>query len=141
MFGLTPYMYRNHTPYADAFRELEKGFFRSGEFSAFNTDVKDNGKAFELIADLPGFRKEDIKIDVKGDVLSIRAERKEEKSESSEEGKYVFRERSYGSYARSFDISSIDTKGIKASYSDGVLHLDLPKKEELVPEERKIEIG
>lgn len=142
MFALTPYT-RNRISYYDPFRDLdriEKEFFGKNELTTFKTDIKDTGKEYQLIADLPGFKKEDIKIDINGEVLSISAERKEEKNEKDEEGKYIYRERSFGSYSRSFDISSIEAKDIQAAYTDGVLTLTLPKKEEKLPETRHLEI-
>ena len=91
-----------------------------------------------LEADLPGFKKEDIKIDLENDRLTIKAERKSE-HEDNKNG-YVRRERHFGSFERSFDVSGIDTSGIKANYTDGVLTLTLPKRPELVPDNRSIVI-
>ena len=144
MFGLTPYTRRNNTPaYYDPFRDLEnfeKNFFGSGELPTFKTDIRDTGDAYELEADLPGFQKENIKIDIEGEQLTIRAERKGDREEKDKKGNYVRRERSYGSFSRSFDVSGIDVSAIKASYQDGVLKLVLPKKEEIVPAARRLEI-
>ena len=85
MFGLTPYTRRNNTPaYYDPFRYLEnfeKNFFGSGELPTFKTDIRDTGDAYELEADLPGFQKENIKIDIEGEQLKIRAERKGDREE------------------------------------------------------------
>ena len=85
MFGLTPYTRRNNTPaYYDPFRDLEnfeKNFFGSGELPTFKTDIRDTGDAYELEADLPGFQKENIKIDIEGEQLTIRAERKGDRAE------------------------------------------------------------
>ena len=143
MFGLTPYTRRNNVAYYDPFRELEnfeKAFFGSGEMPTFKTDIRDAGKAFELEADLPGFKKEDIKIDIHGDRLTISAERKNENDEKDDTGNYVYRERSYGAYSRSFDLTGIRAEDITASYTDGVLKLELPKQEETKPEPRRLEI-
>ena len=114
-------------------------FFRSDAPAAFRTDVTDEGDYFLLEADLPGFEKQDIHLDLEGDTLTIRAER-HSKVEEKEKDKVVRMERSYGSYSRSYDISGIDADAISAKYENGVLQLKLPKKAELPPASRKIEI-
>ena len=103
-----------------------------------STDITDKGDSFVLEADLPGFKKDDIKIDLENDRLTIKAER-HSNTETTKNG-YVRRERSFGSFERSFDVSGIDTAGIKANYTDGVLTLTLPKRPELVPDNRSIVI-
>lgn len=102
------------------------------------TDISDKGDTFVLEADLPGFKKDDIKIDLENDRLTIKAERHSE-HEDNRNG-YVRRERHFGSFERSFDVSGIDTSGIRANYTDGVLTLTLPKRPELVPDNRSIAI-
>ena len=122
-----------------AFDEMERSFFGNGSaLSAFRTDVIDTGDAYKLEAELPGFNKEDIQLDVENDCLTISAERKQ----NSEEKKHnvIKRERVYGSYSRSFDVSGIQVDGIQASYKDGILTLVMPKKQETLPASRKLEI-
>lgn len=115
-------------------------FSAGGERSAaFRTDIRDEGDRFLLEADLPGFRKEDIALDVKGDLLTISAHSQEETEE--EKGRYLCRERRYGSFQRSFDISAVDRQGITAAYENGVLTVDLPKKSAQQPESSRIVIG
>lgn len=123
----------------DPFDRLDKVFFGDPFFSnattavaAFGTDVTDEGDHYQLIADLPGFKKDDIDIEVENGILTISAERKEESEDKDQKGRYIRRERTYGSYKRSFDLSEIDDDNIKARYTDGVLTLELPKK--TVPE-------
>lgn len=149
MFGLTRRNYYPVNAY-NPFREMEAlerrffgpmidEFFRSDEVAAFRTDVTDEGDHFLLEADLPGFEKQDIHLDLHGDTLTIRAERRS-KVEEKEKDKVVRMERSYGVYSRSYDISGIDADTIAAKYENGVLQLKLPKKAELPPASRKIEI-
>lgn len=109
-----------------------------GMMKAFSTDIVDAGDAFELHSELPGFSKEDIKINVKNDLLTISAERKHEDKE--EKPNFVKKERYYGTYSRSFDLAGIDADKIEASYTDGVLKLKLPKLQEELPTSRTIEI-
>ena len=126
----------------DPFRmldEMDRHFFNSAPaVSAFRTDVIDTGDAFKLECELPGFKKEDIKIDIENDCLTISAERKMD--EEDKQKNFIKRERFYGSYSRSFDVSGVNVDGIEAEYSDGVLKLTMPKKVETVPPTRRLEI-
>ena len=145
MFELIPFdRHIRNVPAYDPFRafdELERSFFGGGEMvSAFKTDVTDTGDAFKLEAELPGFKKEDIKLDVENDCLTISAERKLDNEEKDKKGNFVKRERFYGSYRRSFDVSGINVDGIEAEYTDGVLTLNMPKKVETVPAARRLGI-
>ena len=106
--------------------------------SAFRTDVLDTGDAFKLECELPGFKKEDIKLDVENDCLTISAERKAENKD--EKDNYIKRERFYGSFTRCFDVSGINVDAIEASYTDGMLNVLLPKKAAEVPASRRLEI-
>jgi HSP20 family protein len=91
-------------------------------------DVKEDDKAYTVHADIPGVKKEDIQVEVKGDAVSIRAEVKKEKEEKKGE-KTLHSERYYGMVSRSFTLpAEIDEKATVASYKDGVLDLTLPKR-------------
>ena len=120
----------------DPFQKLDRVFFGDPFFSdattavaAFGTDVTDEGDFYKLTADLPGFKKDDIQIDVDNGILTISAERNEETEDQDKKGRYIRRERTYGSYKRSFDLSEVDDDKITAKYVDGVLTLELPKKQ------------
>lgn len=132
------------------FREMEEfeknffgkqfdDFFKSNDLAEFKTDIIDEGDHYTLEADLPGFEKKDIDLDLTNDILTIRAER-HSKVEDKEKGQVVRLERSYGSYVRQFNVSEIDTENIKAKYADGVLTLELPKRNQVLPESRKLSI-
>ena len=140
MFDLMPFDRRegNLFHYLD---NLEKNLWGdlSADVSSFRTDVLDKGDRFVLEAELPGFQKEDIDIHVDGNTLTISAQHKEE-SEEKKDGKFVRRERKYGSFTRSFDISDIDQAKINASYDNGILSVELPKQVEVVPTPTKIDI-
>ena len=145
MFELIPFDRRgSRVSVYDPFRmfdDMERSFFGNGghtALSAFRTDVTDTGDAFVLDAELPGFKKEDIKIDVENDCLTISAERKVDEEEKKKN--FIKRERFYGSYSRSFDVSGVNVDGIEAEYTDGVLKLTMPKKVETVPPTRRLEI-
>ena len=104
------------------------------------TDVHETEDSYELAIDLPGFKKEDIHVDVKDNTLSITAERHSEFEQKEKKNSFLRCERSFGSYSRSFDISGIDCANIKAGYKDGVLTLTLPKQKKEEPTGRRLEI-
>ena len=92
-------------------------------------DVKENDGAYNVRAEIPGVKKEDIKVDIDGSVVSISAEVKEEKKEEKEGGRVIRSERYYGNVSRSFSLGQdLDEKAANAKYTDGVLELTLPKK-------------
>lgn len=142
MFGITPYTKYRGT--YDPFRELErmeKALFSDKDgIASFKTDIKDNGDAYLLEAELPGFKKEDIRIDITNGTLTVGAERKHEEETKDGNGNIIHSERTYGCFERSFDISEINESAISAEYVDGVLKLNLPKKTEVVPATRRLEI-
>ena len=70
----------------------------------------------------------------------ITARHNSESGEKDDKGNYVRRERKFGSFSRSFDVSGIDTTAIKAAYNNGILELTLPKKGEVAPASRSIQI-
>lgn len=142
MFELIPFERRMAS--FDPFRmmaDMERSFFQpaGNSVSLFRTDVSDEGDSFKLEAELPGFKKEDINIDIKDERLTISAERKLENDE--QKPNFIKRERFYGSYKRSFGLEGINTEAIEASYLDGILSLKLPKQVPVLPESRRIEIN
>ena len=142
MFELIPFDRHMRSASFDPFRmldEMDRRFFANAPaVTAFRTDVIDNGDSFKLECELPGFKKEDIKIDIENDCLTISAERKVENKD--EKDNYIKRERMYGSFSRSFDVSGINVEGIEAAYNDGVLDVTLPKKAAEIPASRRLEI-
>ena len=143
MFELIPFDRHSRSMAGfDPFRmlnEMDRRFFTGvPSVSVFNTDVIDTGDAFKLECELPGFKKEDIKIDIENDCLTISAERSSD--DKDEKDNYVKRERFYGSFTRSFDVSGINVDNIEAGYNDGVLTVTLPKKAAEIPASRRLEI-
>ena len=125
------------------FNELEnwnRAFFGDTSLAEFKTDIRDAGDSFLLEADLPGFKKEDINLSLNGDALTIKAVRHSDYEDTNKKGAYIRCERSYGSHARSFDVSGVDTTGIRAAYHDGVLTVTLPKRSARKPESQTIVI-
>lgn len=143
MFDMTPYDRRLRrmatSPFLD-FGNWEKSFFGDLSQQQPRIDIRETEDAYILEADLPGFRREDIRLDRDGNYLTLSAKREQETSEKDKRGNYVRQERVYGSFSRSFDITGIDEEGISASYTDGVLTLDLPKRKEKAAGAKSIEI-
>lgn len=138
MFDLIPYGRRDRGLVSDFNRFFGNSFLQ--DFSGvrgFKVDIQDMGDHFLLEADLPGAKREDIKINLEGQYLTITAEQNVEKTE--EQKNYIYKERTYGSCCRSFDVSGVKTDEIKGKFKDGVLELNLPKRE-AKPEPESIEI-
>ena len=137
---MIPYTNRNSSSLMDLFDEFERSVFGENgrRLPAFSTDIRDEGDHYLLEAELPGFQKEDIDLDVKDGFLTISASREE--SGETKQGGYLCRERRSGSFSRSFNLDGIQEDGITASYNNGVLELTLPKRQEVLPQSRKIAI-
>jgi HSP20 family protein len=141
MFGLVPFASKNNlAKKEDAFGRLfdifNEPFFNSPMTSmhewmsgmgTFKVDVKDNGSSYQLVADLPGIKKEDVFLDYENGYLTIQAQSDQEKEEKDEANKYVCRERYIGNVSRSFYIGDVDKEKINAEFRDGILTIDMPK--------------
>ena len=119
-----------YDPFFEVFPELFKGSFPMMERESFGirVDVKESNGDYKVSAEIPGVKKEDIHVDIDGNVVSISAE-VEEASEEKEGEKVLRSERYHGKASRSFTLASeIDESKAVAKYHDGVLDLTLPKK-------------
>ena len=103
------------------------------------TDIIESGDKYILEVEMPGFEKSDISLDINGELLTISAERKA--PASSAETKYIRRERRYGKFKRSFDISDVDSESISAEYKNGILIIELPKKKPVDPVSKSVTIN
>ena len=102
-------------------------------------DIVENADGYVVKLEVPGVNKNEVKITVQNDVLTVRGERKQEKETKDEN--YHRMERSYGSFQRSFTLpSSVKNDKIDASYNDGVLTIGLPKAEEAKPKEIEVKV-
>ena len=111
--------------------------------SAMKTDIKENDKGYKLFIDLPGYAKDDVKAELKEGYLVVSAENTAENNEEDEDGKYIRRERLYGSCQRSFYVGKdLEKEDIKAKFDNGTLTIEIPKKEasEKLPENKYISI-
>lgn len=120
--------------FSDLFNDFFEGVINSNASKSFNPsiNIKESDTQFKLEIAAPGLKKEDFKINLENDVLSISAEKNEEKSEKNE--KYTRKEFSYASFSRSFTLPEVaDNEKIVANYENGVMTLVIPKKEEARP--------
>lgn len=98
--------------------------------SVMKTDIKEYNTGFELHIDLPGYKKDDVKAELKDGYLTIHAETSRQADEKEQDGKYIRRERYYGSCSRSFYVGEAVTQDeIRAKFEDGILRVSIPKKE------------
>ena len=91
------------------------------------TDVRETDSNYELDIDLPGFKKDEIKVDLKDGYLTISAAKGLDKDEKDKKGRYIRQERYAGSCSRSFYVGDLEPKDISAKYEDGILRLSMPK--------------
>lgn len=131
-----------------SFPSLLSDFFDNNRFFAnptlereFSTtlpavNIKEDTKQFDIEFAVPGFDKHDFKIDVENDVMTVSAEKKDEKNEDNK--RFTRREFSYTSFSRSFTLpQSVNADKIDARYSHGVLHLQVPKKDDVKAQPKK----
>ena len=135
----------------DVFDDFDRNFFRGfgnvdralyGKHAQhmMKTDVKETDEGYEVDVDLPGFRKDEIHLELNNGYLSISTEKSLEKDEKNKQGKMLRQERYAGTMQRSFFVGEqITEEDVKATYENGVLHLIIPKKEApKAPEKRTI---
>ena len=125
---------------------FRKGFFGDNlkkQSSFGKTDIKELKDNYLLEIELPGFNKEDIKAEINNGYLIVTAAHNENKDEKDKEGKYIRKERYTGQFTRSFYIGdNITQEDIKGKFENGLLKLEVPKKEvkELAEEKKYIQI-
>ncbi|HEX2946770.1 MAG TPA: Hsp20/alpha crystallin family protein [Clostridia bacterium] len=145
MFGLVPFNRRSNdlTVKNDVFDLFEDffnepfGFFATAQ--PIKADVRETDKEYVVEADMPGVRKEDIKLELYDGILTIGVEHNEQTDEKREN--YIRKERRYGSYSRSFQVDGVKQEDVTAKYENGVLTVNLPKSEESKPRTHKIDIN
>ncbi|HEX6042548.1 Hsp20/alpha crystallin family protein [Longimicrobium sp.] len=141
-------LYPTSTRYAEPFDQLFDTFFgRAGRpaangnvlMRAPETDVIETEREIRVVTEMPGLRRDNIEIDVENNVLTIRGEKREQRTEG-EQGRWHLAERRYGTFSRSFVLPrDVDADGIQAAFQDGVLTVSVPKSEKA--RRRRIEIG
>ena len=138
MFEMRPYR-RNSMSTWNPFSEMEEmerrlfnnDFFSGRGLAEFKTDITDEGDYYELKADLPGFKKDEIKVSLEDGYLTIEAAKGlDEDEQEKKSGKYIRKERYAGSCQRSFYVGdNLTQEDIKGEFKHGILTLNVPKKE------------
>ena len=133
----------------DVFDGFDRNFFRDfgnvdrapygkNAQRMMKTDVKETDKGYEVDVDLPGFKKDEIHLELNDGYLTISAEKSLEKDDENKKGKILRQERYAGVMQRSFYVGgNVTEEDIKASYESGVLHVIIPKKDALKAPEKK----
>ena len=124
------------------FRNIERKLYGKNAAHVMKTDVTEHDDRFEIAIDLPGFKKEDVTIDLENGYLTISAAKGVDKDENDKEGKLIRQERYSGAMQRSFYVGeNITEEDIKAKMEHGLLTLCIPKKETpKLPEKKTIVI-
>ena len=118
---------------------FEREFWgRKNAKNMMKTDIREHDSGYELDIDLPGFKKDEINVDLENGYLTISAAKGLDKDEKNEEGKYIRRERYAGAMQRSFYVGdAITHEDIRARFEDGILRLSIPKKDAKAIETKK----
>lgn len=149
MFGLTPYNRRNNDlttrngmfDFRNIFDDFFNDSFIPGFFTSANqmkADIRETEKEYVIDAEIPGAKKEDIKLELRDDTLTIAVEHNEQVNEEKEN--YIRKERRYGSYSRCFYVENVRNEDVAAKYNDGILTVTLPKSKEVRENHHRIEI-
>ena len=113
-----------------SFPEVDKELYGKHAGNVMKTDVRETDSGYEVDIDLPGFKKDEINVQLDNGQLSISAAKGLDKEEKNKEGKYIRKERYAGAMSRSFYVGdALTQEDIKAKYESGILRLSIPKKE------------
>lgn len=126
--------YPNFDEFDSVFEDLSKmfnGMDKMTKNSYMNIDLYENEKEAVIEAELPGFQRDEININIENNILNITAQKKEEKEEKNDSKKYYIKERYFGKVARAFEMpENIDLEKINAKFENGILKITLAKKDE-----------
>lgn len=133
----------NYNGNSDLLDEMFGGFFKpmfyEDKVGSMATDIKETENGYEMDVEMPGFKKEDISVDFEKGYLTVSAKSENKPEEKEDKHRYVKQERRFAC-RRSYYIGEVDESKITAKYSDGVLQVNLPKKELPKPAAHKIAI-
>lgn len=128
-------------PWKNDFEETERKLYGKHAGNLMKTDIREKDGNYEVCIDIPGFNKEDLELHLENGYVVVKAEKKLDNDKKDKDGKILRKERYSGSMERSFYVGEqITEEDIKAKYENGVLTLDIPKKEAEVPERKTIAI-
>ena len=118
--------------YSDkAENRAEKKLYGHHANNLMKTDIKEMKDGYELEIDLPGFKKDDVNLELKDGYLTVSADKAHDKDNKANEGRYIRQERWSGSCSRSFYVGeNVKPEDVHAKFEDGILRLSLPKQEQ-----------
>ena len=120
-----------YMPMIPDMRDVDKKLYGGRAAHEMKTDVKETEKGYEVAVDLPGFKKDDVTVELNNGYMTITAQKKVDSDKKNKEGRYIRREHYSGSMSRSFYVGDQLTENdIHARMNDGILTLQIPKKEE-----------
>ncbi len=120
------------------FPDVDRALYGKNAKKLMKTDVKETQDGYVVDIDLPGFKKEEIQMQLENGYLTVNASKGLEKEEKNEDGRYVRRERYAGSMSRSFYVGeNVTENDIHPKYENGILTFSLPKEEKRAVEEKK----
>ena len=126
-------------PFAMMDRSVNNVLYGKHASREMKTDVRENDNGYELDIDLPGFKKEDVNVDLSNGYLTIQASKGLDKDQQDENGRYIRRERYAGSMSRSFYVGDVKPEDVTAKFEDGILRLSMPKAgQRRLPENNRI---
>lgn len=146
MFDLMPFHKRNEDLFSHMLRAFNEGFQANKltslneRFSTFRTDIVEKENAYYVEAELPGFDKKDINIDLNDNRLTIHAKRDQTDEQKDENDKVIRQERNYGEFVRSFYVDNINKDAITAKFENGLLKMEIPKLQPVNTQRKQIEI-
>ncbi|MGN6616920.1 MAG: Hsp20/alpha crystallin family protein [Ilyomonas sp.] len=134
---------RQMDPWLRDFFDIENIFGNSRQGRSLPAvNISEDDKCFSVDVVAPGFNKEDFKVNIEDDVLTISAERKTENNEEDKNKQYSRREYSYSSFTRSFRLpENAKDDEVSATYKDGILKLNIPKTENQTKVKKEIQVG
>ncbi len=115
------------------FDSMNKKLYGHHSTNIMKTDIRENEDGYEMIVDLPGFTKDEVKVELQDGYLTISAAKDMSKDKKEKDGtKYIRRERYYGSTQRSWYVGDIDKSLITADFKHGILTLNIPKPKKVI---------
>ena len=124
-------------------KKAEKKLYGHRAQNLLKTDIKETKEGYELVMDVPGFKKDEVKVALKDGYLTVSAAKGLDQDEQEKEtGRYIRRERYAGNLSRSFYIGDVKQEDVKAAFKNGILSITVPKEDKKAKEEKKyITIG
>ena len=126
-------------PFAMMNHSVNEALYGKHAKNLMKTDVLEKDNGYEVDIDLPGFKKEDVNVDLSNGYLTIQASKGLDKDQQDDQGRYIRRERYAGSMSRSFYVGDVRPEDVSAKFEDGILKLNLPKaNQRRLPENNRI---